>query len=183
MRITGTKKLLFALMITIAVTALVGALAVLPVFGGGEKPLQEKAGSADFEGGQILVKFKSGTNDKDKEKVHKAKGGKVIGTVGSEIYLVEVEGSKERKSKDDYKKDSKVSFAELNYIAYAFLDPNDPFYPLQWHLDNPVYGGIHTNTAWNVSTGSGVVVAVIDTGVAYEDYSQSKKKDIIRHQI
>ena len=44
------------------------------------------------------------------------------------------------------------------------FDPNDPMYPLQWHMDM-----IHTPEAWAVTRGAGVVVAVIDTGVAWKD--------------
>ena len=63
-----------------------------------------------------------------------------------------------------------VEYAEPNYVVHAFMVPNDPSYSYQWHLDNDEYGGINMESAWDISTGSGVVVAVIDTGVAYEDY-------------
>jgi serine protease len=39
--------------------------------------------------------------------------------------------------------------------------PNDPKYKLQWHLDQ-----IHMGSAWKGAQGDGVIVAVIDTGVA-----------------
>jgi serine protease len=42
--------------------------------------------------------------------------------------------------------------------------PNDPQYKFQWHLDQ-----IHMPQAWKVADGEGVIVAVIDTGVAYSD--------------
>ncbi|MDD1730337.1 MAG: S8 family serine peptidase, partial [Methanospirillum sp.] len=51
--------------------------------------------------------------------------------------------------------------------------PSDPFYPLQWNLKNTgQYGGtpgadIHAEEAWNLTTGSDVVVAVVDSGVDY----------------
>jgi serine protease len=63
-----------------------------------------------------------------------------------------------------------VEYAEPNYIEHAFMVPNDPAYPYQWHLDNDDYGGINIESAWDISTGTGVVVAVLDSGVAYEDY-------------
>ncbi len=45
------------------------------------------------------------------------------------------------------------------------LTPNDQYYgQYQWHLQNTV-GGIHAPAAWDVSTGAGVVVAVLDTGI------------------
>ncbi|MEC7518783.1 MAG: S8 family serine peptidase [Myxococcota bacterium] len=42
--------------------------------------------------------------------------------------------------------------------------PNDPYYPHQWHLDQ-----IGMPRAWTMSRGAGVVVAVIDTGVAHRE--------------
>lgn len=74
------------------------------------------------------------------------------------------------------RRDPNVEYAEPNYIAYAHFTPNDAYFsPYQWHLDNPAYGGIHMQLAWDMSQGEGVVVAVIDTGVAYEDYGLFKR--------
>ena len=68
-----------------------------------------------------------------------------------------------------------VEYAEPNYMAYALMAPNDPLYIYQWHLDNPVSGGINMQSAWDISQGSGVTVAIIDTGVAYENYGAYKQ--------
>src|SRR5262249_14030746 len=43
--------------------------------------------------------------------------------------------------------------------------PNDPQYKYQWHLNQ-----IGMPKAWPLADGNGVIVAVLDTGVAYEDY-------------
>ncbi|HEU4726915.1 MAG TPA: S8 family serine peptidase [Kofleriaceae bacterium] len=43
--------------------------------------------------------------------------------------------------------------------------PNDPMYKFQWHLKQ-----IGMPEAWKLADGNGVIVAVLDTGVAYEDY-------------
>ncbi|MFT3695194.1 MAG: S8 family peptidase [Kofleriaceae bacterium] len=45
--------------------------------------------------------------------------------------------------------------------------PNDPDYKYQWHLKQ-----IGMPDAWKLADGNGVVVAVLDTGVAYEDYKK-----------
>jgi serine protease len=45
--------------------------------------------------------------------------------------------------------------------------PNDPQYALQWHLRQ-----IGMPAAWKLADGNQVVVAVLDTGVAYENYKQ-----------
>jgi len=71
-----------------------------------------------------------------------------------------------------FSKNPNVEYAEPNYIRHAFWAPNDEYYVLQWHLDNPVYGGINMEAAWDTATGAGVIVAVVDTGVAYEDWEE-----------
>ena len=68
--------------------------------------------------------------------------------------------------------DSQVEYAEPNYIAYALMTPNDPYYSYQWHFDNSENGGVHAESAWDTSTGSGATIAIIDTGIAYENYRQ-----------
>ncbi|MBM3462510.1 MAG: hypothetical protein FJX76_10450, partial [Armatimonadetes bacterium] len=45
--------------------------------------------------------------------------------------------------------------------------PNDPLYKYQWHMHK-----IGMEAAWVGSTGRDAIVAVIDTGVAYEDYQK-----------
>ncbi len=90
--------------------------------------------------------------------------------------------------------DPNVAYAEPDYIRRPSLVPNDPFYTLvtfgtsgsgrqgQWHFyaptDNYTYrpvGGVSTTikatggadlpAAWDITRGSGVVVAVVDTGI------------------
>ena len=49
--------------------------------------------------------------------------------------------------------------------------PNDPKYKYQWHLDQ-----IAMPKAWPRRSGKGVIVAVIDTGVAYRDLGSKFKR-------
>ena len=60
--------------------------------------------------------------------------------------------------------DPNVEYAEADGRLHALFTPNDTFYATQqWDLLNSA-AGINMPTAWDKSTGSGVVVAVIDTG-------------------
>ena len=68
--------------------------------------------------------------------------------------------------------DSQVEYAEPNYLAYTQMTPDDPYYSYQWNFDNSEYGGVNAESAWDISTGSGVTIAIIDTGIAYENYRQ-----------
>ena len=56
-----------------------------------------------------------------------------------------------------------VEYAEPDRRMHILATPNDSYYPLQWHYFEAA-GGINAPAAWDLSTGSGVVVAVIDTG-------------------
>ncbi len=65
------------------------------------------------------------------------------------------------KTLEKVRKEKGVLTAERNAYAYAAFVPNDPYYsPYQWHMTR-----IGMENAWDLSTGSGVVVAVLDTGV------------------
>lgn len=89
--------------------------------------------------------------------------------------VIKVPQNKVKEKINEYRGKKEVEYAEPNYLAYALMVPNDPYYSYQWHMQNPVYGGIKMGAAWDVSTGTGVTVAVIDTGIAYEDYGSYKK--------
>ncbi|MDP8966386.1 MAG: S8 family peptidase [Cyanobacteriota bacterium] len=54
-----------------------------------------------------------------------------------------------------------TEFIEPNYIYQAFEAPNDPDYDKQWNLRS-----INVESAWDETKGSGVTVAVIDTGIS-----------------
>jgi len=81
-----------------------------------------------------------------------------------------------------YKACPYVEYAEANYIAYALMVPNDPLYSHQWHLNNAKYGGIGAESAWDVSTGSQVIIAVLDTGIAYENHTEPSEDWRIRYE-
>ncbi len=67
-----------------------------------------------------------------------------------------------------YSADPTVAYAEPDYIVRALAAPNDPYWSFQWNLANTT-SGIDAEDAWNLATGAGVTVAVIDSGIAYEN--------------
>jgi serine protease len=56
-----------------------------------------------------------------------------------------------------------VEYAEPDLMMKALLTPNDPRFNEQWHYLG-TGGGLNATAAWDVSTGTGAVVAVLDTG-------------------
>lgn len=61
--------------------------------------------------------------------------------------------------------DPLVQHVEPNYLYYAQSFPNDPMFNQQWHMTQ-----VKAVEAWPWSNGQNAVVAVLDTGVAYENY-------------
>jgi serine protease len=80
-------------------------------------------------------------------------------------------GESVRETASQLRDDPNVDYAVPNYIARAGAFPNDPAFPLQWNFWGPT--GIDLPQAWQLASqrgapgGRGVVVAVLDTGVAY----------------
>jgi serine protease len=57
-----------------------------------------------------------------------------------------------------------VEYVEVDRLLQAVLTPNDPQYPQQWGYQD-ADAGIRANEAWDAATGTGVIVAVLDTGI------------------
>lgn len=53
-----------------------------------------------------------------------------------------------------------LKFVELDHARAPDFTPNDPSYASEWHLPK-----INAPSAWNLSTGSGVIIAILDSGV------------------
>lgn len=128
---------------------------------------------ASYRPGEVLVQFKPGARQSD------------IGRLGGAARIV----SRERLTSYGLERVATelgvqealgllrasplVECAEPNYIRHADLNPNDTVYNLpsnpQWNMQNdPASGGIGMPNAWDVTAGSAsVVVAILDTGVAY----------------
>ncbi len=59
--------------------------------------------------------------------------------------------------------DPEVEYAEPDRLVRLAMTPNDPSYPQQWNLQQGPTG-ISAQWTWDLATGRGIVVAVIDTG-------------------
>ena len=127
----------------------------------------------EYVPGEIIVKFESRISEEAIADLNRKYGCSVlsISRFGKFKRLRIPKGKIVEEMVDIYRKDPNVEYAEPNYLARAFFVPNDPYYPLQWHLDNIDYGGINMEAAWDIQAGkTDIIVAVVDTGVAYEDY-------------
>lgn len=125
--------------------------------------------------GELLVGFKAAASDQQITGLYKAHGLAELEQLYSseQVRRVAVPDAAADAVMRALAKNPLVEYAEPNYVASTFFTPNDPLYSYQWHLSNSSYGGIRAEEAWETSSGIGAVVAVLDTGVAYEDYRDS----------
>lgn len=56
-----------------------------------------------------------------------------------------------------------IDYAEVDRLLKPMFVPNDTHYGVQWHYHEAT-GGLNVEAAWDVTDGSGVTVAVLDTG-------------------
>ncbi len=153
-------------------TAIVTALLGLPAFAAGAQDLpagQEAAPGGDLNT-RVILKF---TVEADRAAVLSA-AEEALGfgldhvrtlAVGAEVY--EIDGVAAVAARDAaiaaLDATPGVDYAELDAILTPQAVPNDSSYGQQWHYFEST-GGINGPAAWDLSTGSGVTVAVIDTG-------------------
>jgi subtilisin family serine protease len=141
--------------------------------------------------GQLLVKFTAPPSDEAVRGAIAGMGATAIAPLGHGLWQVGVPAGQERDWMDRFQRRGDVAYAEVdrhfqNEMVGGFrmvgartvqaAAPNDPLYPAnpvnpvthqprlglpgQWGLD-----AMQVLNAWDTTTGSGVLVAVLDTGV------------------
>ena len=131
------------------------------------------AGGAQEPEVELIVGFRTGVSvARQDETVREAgaTGGKRLARIGARV--VRVRGAGARRALE---RDPDVRYVEPNRRVTLDGLPNDPRFPELWGLHNTgqvvAFGAgtpdadVDAPEAWDVSTGAGVVVAVIDTGV------------------
>ncbi len=111
--------------------------------------------------GEILVAFKPEVPASMRRSVIEARGAGIAGPNGDYGFTrVRVPAGTVLAGVGALRDDPAVLYAEPNYIITAYGIPSDPLFGLQWH-----FSMIDVENAWDVSTGEGVTVAVVDTGI------------------
>ncbi|HVP05113.1 MAG TPA: S8 family serine peptidase [Dehalococcoidia bacterium] len=120
--------------------------------------------------GEIVVQLRAGSTTQDAQRIATSVGG-VLESVNEDtgVAVLNLPPGRAADKIPDIENDLSVLSASQNYIAEAAEIPNDPGFSSQWHLQDSA-GGIDAPAAWDSATneGSGVTVAIIDTGLAYE---------------
>jgi thermitase len=112
--------------------------------------------------GQILVAPRVGVGPADFDAALQRHGGRSKGRVGAlDVHIVSVPAHAEEAVAKALAHNPGIRFAELDVLVKPDItSANDTYYPDGWHLAT-----INAPAAWDSSLGSGVIVAVLDSGV------------------
>lgn len=155
LRTTGPKA---RRCISAASALTVGLLAAMPSLA---QTVDASDTHADYVRGRILVMPRAGLPSMALEKVLAEHGGGRARRIGtSELHIVELPAGAEQAMVERLARHPHIKFAERDQLTRPNASVSDPFAGSQWHL-----GKIGAFDAWNLSQGSGVTIAILDTGV------------------
>jgi len=133
------------------------------------------AGGPNRVAGQLLVKFRPNVPASNIEGLSASLGARVLKrhSLSGVHRLGFSSGANLNQILTAFRNSPIVEEAGFNLVLRAFGVPNDTYYqPYQWNFYNSP-SGIWAEEAWDGSVkGQGIVVAVIDSGVAFENYAQ-----------
>ena len=144
------------------------------------------ARAADYVPDQVIVGYAEGTGGGVAAQVAQEAGTEAVAGLpgGSEQLRIE-DGESVRATIAELRQDPNVRYAVPNWRAHAAAEaPNDPGFRLQWNFFGPY--GINAVEAWTLAKGlgapggRGAVVAVLDSGVAFERHGRYRRAPDLR---
>lgn len=133
--------------------------------------------ASNFKAGEILVKFKPGTDEQTISNINAKHGTTVIKKINKlgVLKLKISSGVDPQKLATAYQSEPEVEYAEPNFLIHTLLTPNDLSFTQQWGLNNTGQTGgtpdsdIDASEAWDIETGDpSLVIAIVDTGVDFD---------------
>jgi serine protease len=144
------------------------------------------ARAAGYVPDEVIVHYEDGTGGGVAADVAESAGAEPIAELpgGSEQLQIE-DGGSVRETIAELRADPNVTYAVPNWRAHAAAEaPNDPDARRQWNMFGPY--GINLVDAWTLAEGlgarggRGAVVALLDSGVAYERHKRYRRAPDLR---
>ena len=143
------------------------------------------AAAASYVPGQVIVKYRAGTPEAVRERLESLAGTDTTRKLASGSEQVAIEsGDSVRATVAELRRDPNVAYAVPNYKAHAAEIPNDPGVRRQWNFLGTY--GIGMDEAWALAIqrgapgGRGALVALLDSGVAYERRGRYRRAPDLR---
>ena len=170
-----------------AVLALLGAFSALPPAQGQDvvRAVRAARGTAPagaWREGQVIVAFRAATEPRDVDRALRSAGAREARRSRSAPrFLATLEpGTSVPEAVELLSRMPEVEYAEPNGLLRrtqaTTFKPDDRFYRFQWNFDQ-----MNAERTWGIQKGkASVAVAVLDSGVAYEDYTDPKTGQVFR---
>jgi subtilisin family serine protease len=130
---------------------------------------------AEVVPGELIVTFTPNATEYNEEKAVARTGGEVEQRIESiDGVVISVDPDRTDLTVRKLAHERFVESVERNYVVRAARQPNDRGFAEQWglrnlgHFDGKVGADIGATLAWDVTVGTGVPVAVVDTGVTFK---------------
>jgi thermitase len=130
-------------------------------------------GDAPYAAGELLVTYEEQASDAAVESLDEEVGaevGETLPEIDARLFeFPEVKGKPSEQAreqslaqiKEELERDPAVESVEYNYLYFASDFPNDPMFDDQWGLIETRF-----EDAWSSTLGSGVRIAIVDSGAA-----------------
>ena len=130
--------------------------------------LTSRSSGVPYLRGSIIVKFRPGTGPTAQQAMlARAGASKMDAPAYADFDIVTIDDSADPEvTAAAFARQPDVEYAQARYRMHPMFVPNDPLYSQQWN-----YPAIDMERAWDLNPGatSSIVVAVIDSGVAYRN--------------
>ena len=149
---------------------------MIPLAAAQQNNMSHKAWTPGQESDRLIIKFKSNNQLQTNRQIDQyiSKLGNTVGErfshirrTGSGAHVIRL--TKRRSMNDLWSmaktiaQDPQVAYVEPDIMLQAMFVPDDTRYNEQWDFFEAT-GGINVPGAWDITTGQGTVVAVVDTG-------------------
>ena len=125
-------------------------------------PASQSSDNVKIIKSRILVRPKAGLNNTELDKILSQHGGRSVRHMRQlNVHIVELPAqASEMGVLKALRSNPHIKFAEPDVVADPALFVNDPYFNGQWHLPK-----ITAPAAWDMRTGAGVTIAILDSGV------------------
>jgi thermitase len=147
-------------------------------------------GGAPYAAGELLVTYEEQASDAAVESLDEEVGaevGETLPEIDARLFeFPEIKGKLSEQAREqalarireELERDPAVESVGFNYLYSASFTPDDPSFDEQWGLSITAF-----ENAWNSTLGSGVRIAIVDSGadVKHEDLRQNigRQRDLI----
>ena len=150
------------------------------------------AEAASFVPGEVIVRYEGASSARTRAAIQRRNDvgySRKLPTGSRRLRILDGQSVADKVAR--MRRDSRIGHVVPNYVARASFVPNDPglggplgWRALQWNFSGPA--GVNGPEAWDLARaagapgGRGAVVAVLDSGVAYEDRGRFRRAPDLR---